>query len=231
MSSDGIDFCRHEYCVLDEREGFEVCTECAKVVDSLVTPTPTYSPPSPTPASIIRDFGRNGLHSSIIQTAELIMSQLSNVSYTDLEIAAYSIYMAGIIEGVDYSINEISKITRVHEGKLFKMIKDCRLKFARVDPAKLVERMISNEEMFSSLKYCETVSIQRRIRNFPREIVQSMTPETIVAAAIYLNCQQKLTIAAVSQACGVNKKSLSASVKLLREKAQQQQQQEEEVEV
>lgn len=132
--------------------------------------------------------------------------------FCDDEIAAYCLYIGSIEEGVDYTMKEICTATGISEGKLFKLAKLCRCS-KRVNPANIVERFVRREagldHRFPSYK--EIRNIQAVIKRFPPMMVQSLSPQTIVAAAIQI-CAPDLSPLEIGKTLGVNRKSLTQLV-------------------
>ena len=78
-----------------------------------------------------------------------------------------------------------------------------------VRPVNLVNRLFSNH--FPDLKYIGIRKIRDRVRNFDYEVIQSLSPRTTVAGAIYLQCEErgwKMSLRTNASSCAINEKSL-----------------------
>ena len=240
MSVDGINSCSHpeEWLCIDIREGIEVCQLCAKVlsIDGLAGAANFNRVDCQSDdRHLLMDLGHSAMvHISVIREAQNVMRDLRREkapelsSFTNLEIAAYSLYVGGLREHVDYTIKEVAAIAKVAQAKIFRLIKLCRHEHAPADPINMVERIVYNNNLLSHLKFEDIKAIKKRISNFDRETVQSLVPQTIVGAAIFLHlnhswgkrlsqnvCNKRLALTPpslpdVAAACSVNKKSLSS---------------------
>lgn len=234
--SDGIGLCPHppsQICY-DEHEGSEICTLCGLVL-SLGGPLSRsetnrrrdeteLDPEERVYFALIADLADGSMiHPSVVRGArERIKSflkenknKLSSFSY--LEIAACAIYAASVDEKVDYTIREIAAVAKVSEAKIFRLAKmfGCKL---LLDPAHIVERIVTSQ--FYSFDFSDIKAIKIKMESFPAEKVQSLAPQTVVSAGIYLHGLEKgkpLPLPLVAERCGVHKKSLQSALSALLE--------------
>ena len=227
--SDGIDSCAHPVSrvCLDEREGSQICLDCAKVLVSdgilecnkhLKAADLSYR--AREDRHLITDITQFAmLHPAIIRSSEMRLSEIRKdnkaAHHSQAELVGLAIYQAGMKEGVDYSMREIAHIVKVPESTLFKLNKlfHCAL---HVDPINMVERIGVSQFQFD---FSDVKSTRDILTSFPLEQIQSLNPLTAIAAAIYFHLRRrarKMTLSAIASGCGVHKKSLSTLLLSLR---------------
>ena len=171
---------------------------------------------------LLEQFKRDRVHASLIDIAQRRILRLQHRrdlrGHSSGVIAAFALYMTAIQEGVDYSMREVSNMCGVKQKYVYRVCCNFEDEGDRlaVHPANLVERLVYNE--FPELTFANIKAIRRIINADFNDVqlTQSLSPRTIVGAAIYLHCRQtlpaiqrkKITLRRVAQSCSINEKSI-----------------------